>query len=111
MTLLYIVRPSGAKRTMISSVQSSYIAISPKMADKADPSQESSVTMRAGHCCRIVGWKRVTFSRLSQFTSPFGLADSLLLRDGSAMGDDAAPPRAILGDALPALRVNVKALD
>ena len=34
----FIVRPSGAKRTTISSVQSSYVAMAPKMADKADPS-------------------------------------------------------------------------
>ena len=96
---------------MISSVQSSYIPMCPKMADKAHPSQELPVTMRAGRYCRIVWWKRVAFSTLLQFTSPFGLADSLLLIEGSATGDDAAPPRAILGDALPALRVNVKALN
>ena len=59
------VRPSGAKRTMISSVQSSYIAMGPKMADKADPSQELFVAMGAGHCCSIVEWKCVAFSRLS----------------------------------------------
>ena len=67
--------------------------------------------MRAGHCCRIVGWKRVAFSRLSQFTFPFGFADFLLLRDGSAMGDAITPSRVILCDALPTFRVNVKALD
>ena len=76
--IIIIVYPSGVKKTTISSVQSSYIAMGPKMADNADPSQELSLTMRAGHC-RIVGWKRVAFSRLSQFTSPFGLTDSLLL--------------------------------
>ena len=103
-----VVRPSSAKRTTISPAQSSYIATGPKMADKADPSQELSVTMGAGHYCRIVGWKLVAFSRLSQFTSPFGLADSLLLRDGSAKDDATAPSRAILCDALPALRVNFK---
>ena len=83
----------------------------PKMADKADPSQELSVTIGAGHCCRIIRWKRVAFSSLSQFTSPFGLADSLLLIGGSTTGDAAAHSRAILGDSLQALRVNVKALD
>ena len=41
----------------------------------------------------------------------FGLVDSLLLRDGSDKGGAAAPSRAILCEALPALRVNVKALD
>ena len=59
------------KRTTVSSAQSSYTAMGLKMADKADPSQELSVTMRAGHCCRIVGWKSVAFSRHSQFTSLF----------------------------------------
>ena len=53
--------------------------------------------------------KRVAFSR--QFKSPCGRADSLLRRDGSATGDASMPSRAILGDALPALRVNVVALD
>ena len=44
-------------------------------------------------------------------TAPFGLADFLLLRYGSATGDAVALSRAILGDALPALRVNVEDLD
>ena len=52
----------------------------------------------------------MAFSRLSQFTSPFGLADSLLLRNGSPTGDAAAPSRMILCDPLPVLMVNVKAL-
>ena len=83
----------------------------PKRANKGDPCQELSVTIRAGHCCIIVRWKCVAFSRLSLFMSSYGLADSLLLRDGSTTGDTAAPSRAILCDALPAFRVNVKALD
>ena len=108
---IYTVRPSGAKRTTISSVQRrSYIEMGPKMADKADPSQELSITVGARHCCRIVGWKRVAFSKLSQFTSPFGIIDSLLLRDRSTTGNAATPSNAILCDALLALRVKVTAL-
>ena len=33
----YIVRPSGAKKITMPSVQSNYIAMGPMMADKADP--------------------------------------------------------------------------
>ena len=32
-------RPLGVKKTTISSVQSSYIVMGPKMADKADPTR------------------------------------------------------------------------
>ena len=81
------------------------------MADKADPSQELHVTMGAGYCCRFVGRKCAAVSRLSQSTTHYGLNGSLLLRDGSAMGDAAAPSRVTLGDALPAVRINVEALD
>ena len=69
-----------------------------KIADKADPRHELSVTMGAGTAAELLG---------ETCSSPFGPADSLLLRDGSATGDAAAKSRAILCDALPALRVNV----
>ena len=39
----YIVRPSGAKKITMPSVQRNYIAMGPMMVDKADPSQELSV--------------------------------------------------------------------
>ena len=48
-----IVRPLGVERTTKSSVQSCYIAMGPKMADKADPSHELSVTMGAGLTQRL----------------------------------------------------------
>ena len=98
------------KRTTVSSVQSSYIAMGPKMADKADPSQELSVNMGQDTAAGLSGGK-VLFSldfRSSRLL--FDLVDSLLLRDVSATGGAAVPSKTILGEALPALMVNVKAL-
>ena len=72
-----IVRPSGVKSTTISFVQSSYIAMGPKLADKADPSQELSVIMGAGYFCRILSVGNVLHSL--DFCSSRLLLASLIL--------------------------------